>query len=822
MRNLKRALSLALASVMLLGMMVVGTGASYADVDSADNVEAIEVMQAVGVMSGDDKGNFNPDQKVTRGEMAVIMANLLDLKVEDFVGAVTPFTDVPDWAKAYVAACYADGITAGISATEYGFNYEVTTAQAALMMMKALGYFQMAKDFGSDWQVATVKQGSKIKIFDGISAGASTAMTRNEVAQMALNALEATMVETDGTNTTVTLPGGIVIDSGDTKYVDVTSTSDYAKAFSDKAVEGDKYAVALGEKLFDGDLKKSSGNDDAGRPGTKWTYDKETVGTYGDEADYVVVLDDDYSSENTAAKFLKVLQDLTDNDDLELYTVGDIDDVKLYINGKDKSGQDFTPAAKSGTVVELFCDGDVITQIVGLDYAIAEIEDVSTSLTKAQKEDGATCKIKVDGTYYLDIDVADFNADTYEEGAYILYAVNEETADKDMLASEIADYVEGKVTAKRGSEVRIDGTYYDVAAGTVSVGDEGVFYLNKAGQIEAVDTSSTASGNYAYIYKMDKDTGLNSDGIDATTWTAYVVLADGTKASYEIDVAATEVKQEGDPDPKPVTHYYFDDAKKLEITEEYTGVIAYSINSDDELVYKTAKDDISDETTVTVNEDNAAGTSSSTKFIFAHQDGSSIKVSTATGYKNVDVASAKAWTVTNSDDDIVYVFVGAKNGSVTTDANLAVILDADAIEEENEDGDIVYAYVVAVDGEETELTFEDSQTFKAGEVIAYEMDGDYAVIDEDTDVTTADVASATDDYFTVSSTQYNLGGDEIVYTITMEYEDEAAYNNGTGTPDAVTVSEGGKVEADDDSVIDVAFTLDKGDLDIVFVYEYIY
>ena len=60
MRNLKRALSLALASVMLLGMMVVGTSASYADVDSKDNVEAIEVMKAVGVMIGDDKGNFNP------------------------------------------------------------------------------------------------------------------------------------------------------------------------------------------------------------------------------------------------------------------------------------------------------------------------------------------------------------------------------------------------------------------------------------------------------------------------------------------------------------------------------------------------------------------------------------------------------------------------------------------------------------------------------------------------------------------------------------------------------------------------------------------
>ena len=41
MRNLKRALSLAVASVMLLGMMVVGTGASYKDVTSENNQEAI-------------------------------------------------------------------------------------------------------------------------------------------------------------------------------------------------------------------------------------------------------------------------------------------------------------------------------------------------------------------------------------------------------------------------------------------------------------------------------------------------------------------------------------------------------------------------------------------------------------------------------------------------------------------------------------------------------------------------------------------------------------------------------------------------------------
>ena len=42
MRNLKRALSLALSTVMLMGMMVVGTGAAgYPDVTSKDNEEAI-------------------------------------------------------------------------------------------------------------------------------------------------------------------------------------------------------------------------------------------------------------------------------------------------------------------------------------------------------------------------------------------------------------------------------------------------------------------------------------------------------------------------------------------------------------------------------------------------------------------------------------------------------------------------------------------------------------------------------------------------------------------------------------------------------------
>ena len=149
MKNLKKALSLVLASAMLIGMMVVGTGAAHSDVKAEHNEEAIAVVSAAGIMGAGD--TFNPDGKMTRGEMAVVMVNLLDLDVADYKGA-SNFTDA-GWAADYIDACYANGVMAGVSATEFGTNVQVTTAQAALMMLKALGYFELKPI--NDWMLDT-------------------------------------------------------------------------------------------------------------------------------------------------------------------------------------------------------------------------------------------------------------------------------------------------------------------------------------------------------------------------------------------------------------------------------------------------------------------------------------------------------------------------------------------------------------------------------------------------------------------------------------------------------------------------------------------
>ena len=67
---------------MISGLMVMGAStASCADVTSENNVEAIEVLKAVGIMVGGQNGDFTPDQNVTRNEMAVVMFNLMEHNV---------------------------------------------------------------------------------------------------------------------------------------------------------------------------------------------------------------------------------------------------------------------------------------------------------------------------------------------------------------------------------------------------------------------------------------------------------------------------------------------------------------------------------------------------------------------------------------------------------------------------------------------------------------------------------------------------------------------------------------------------------------------
>ena len=310
MRNLKRALSLALASVMLLGMMVVGSSAKGIDdfTDKAEivNQDAVAVTSAIGMFEGYEDGSFGPENVVTRAEMAVIICTMLygaGVNVNQFA-ETSVFTDVPAWAEGYVNLCSSLGIVAGVGDGKFDPNATVTTAQAVLMLCRALGYFQSAADFGSDWMLAATAKGTALGLYGDLKLTANAGLTRDNVAELVFNALtKAVPVQYNE------LLG---------VYYNENQGIIYSLEFN--------YLQTLGYKNFDL-VYKTDTETIYGRPATTWG-----TGSYNARTDAGTTQKDEYLTENGGLIADKVR--MLDKD--EIITVPNTPDY-IYTNGTDES-----------------------------------------------------------------------------------------------------------------------------------------------------------------------------------------------------------------------------------------------------------------------------------------------------------------------------------------------------------------------------------------------------------------------------------------------------------------------------------------------------
>ena len=693
MRNLKRALSLALASVMLLGMMVVGTSAaSYKDVDSKDNLEAIEVLKMVGIMTGDDKGNFNPDKMVTRNEMAVVMCNLLGLKT----GGTHPFTDVPAWAAPYVAACYNNGIIAGVSATQFNGDANVTAVQAGLMLMKALGYFGYAGEFGDSWKLAVVKQADKINLYDGINAYTDQDMTRNEVAKMVLNALESTIQ-------VVTEEGGVQVD-GNGVSVNVKATYRYDDAANNSGKDyrsGSRdNAMQLCEKLYGNDLKKIenySDGDDFGRPATKWTYKDEDI-TSAKEPEKVYVTGFDADE----------LDDLKDD-----YTIAD--DVDVYVNGVKAGAPTIAQVAErdyKGTTVELYADGKTITRVVVIQGYLAKVTDVDDEditirvynpwINADQGEDYVEQTIenkKKDDDDWFDRLTAQYKKDSY----FVVYTEGA-VADADVLDTDDVTTVSGKVTTKKttsltdgyNGDFTMGGTKYTLASGynevAINAGDEYDFYLDPNGYVIGAKAASDEAELNEYLFVKGD---AKPSGFDVI---AKVVFMDGTSKTVTIDKkiavngTETDVDDENDITGNKFYTYKTDKDGNYELTEvtDSTSAKVYQAKAENSFITDAAK---------SINGVNASANSKTTYIA---------KDKVYTGVKNAPEVGDAQNTV-----DVYYlikssrlyvVYTGTEGTSSTSANELVYVLSTDKSVGKNDDDETYYVYDVIKDGKKDTLT----------------------------------------------------------------------------------------------------------------------
>ena len=272
MRTLKKTLCLVLCLAMMAGLCVFAS-ADFKDQDKIENEEAVAVLTGIGVIQGDDKGNFNPEGTLTRAEATVIITKLLG--AADIKASTDKFTDVKAdfWGMPFIAYCVAEGVVAGMGDGTFAPNAKLTGYQWATLLLRAIGY----KIEGESWQIDVAKLVKSLGLAEGMTFNGVNEITRQDACQMALNALFTQTVHYEG-GSKVTV-GGVEIVT-DSKLV--------------KETDGKGNPVTLASTYFPKLEKQTEklGADDFGRPttvqyklGKKVLYKKtaEAVGVYVNE-----------------------------------------------------------------------------------------------------------------------------------------------------------------------------------------------------------------------------------------------------------------------------------------------------------------------------------------------------------------------------------------------------------------------------------------------------------------------------------------------------------------------------------------------------------
>ena len=716
---MKKLLALVLALVMSMSLVTI-SNAAFKDADSIDYKEAVDVMNAVGVFVGDEKGNFNAKENLTREQAAKIIAYLeLGSKAADALPGGATFTDVAStrWSAGFVGYCAQAGIVSGVGDSKFDPAGQLTALQFGKMLLVELGYDAKAEGMvGTDWAINTSKLMAGTKLMDGISGSVNQVLTREKAAQMCLNALEAPMVTYDTKGSTITVDGTkINFGASVAKYE--TSTVAKDQNISKEKLTSGEYTVELGEKLYK-DLKKNSTTDAFERPATEWMLKAKSIGTYADAADL---------------SYTATVEIGTIYSDLGLSKGIDDSKVTYYEDGRNQSStwtQDIVKGSKvekggNGTLLEVYYNDDAESlTVIAINTYVGKITASYKASTTKDAYVTFTAKTGSGSTYETD--------DSYSKDDIVLYTYSSKAGDAGVKSMALAEKVTGKMngfTAEKN--VTVDGTTYKKSAnGTsitpgmnTSVGKDVSVYLDQYGYAAFVDADDTLQ--YAVILAYEKGSRLESAR-------AKLLFTDGT--TKKVDVKALK-KNDG----TTVTPVNLADYASANSDLNQYDVVSYTVNSDEEYTLTLAadaRDAVVGSAKITKGIPSLAGTASGdgynvgtansgrlyangkTTFLVIDESGTDTTYTSYTGIANVPNIEWKSGTYTapitllTEGNTIAKIVVVAKtkvasetNNLYISDGSKAVtfIKGGSAGQSYTKDLGYYYEYDAIIDGAETKI-----------------------------------------------------------------------------------------------------------------------
>ena len=748
MRNLKRALSMALAAVMVLGLMVVGASAagydSFTDKDEIVHKEAVSMITELGVLAGLPDGSFGATQNIDRASFARLVCVVLNGGQEPVLGNLTTsFKDTQgNWAEKYIAFCVDRGIIAGRGNNTFGPSDNVTGSEAAKMLLVALGYNAAYEGIGgSTWEITTNSLANMAGLYKGLETiNPSQPLTRDNAAQMIYNVLNAQTVtysftyNANGTTTAVQNKTGktmledkfnaikvegVVVAN---EYANLESTSDKGAALDagKTRIDVTNYGTNEDQKVFnDGTFAVSTGADVLGKSVVLYVKNDSSNTSKATVLGNAIISD---SNVVVAKANNHKLAKIADDSDLKIASSTPV--LTNYTNAVEYGK--YSETATRGVEKTLIDNNDdgTVDYIFMTTYYFGQVSKYSTkddgsitvNVNKAWNKDNLIADDKDDVVGFEDV-----AANDYVLAAWIGGKLHVEKAES--VTGTLQSY---KTSDSKNSQLTVDGTTYDVSevAGYVggdnditvpstyadiknALDTEATFYLDKNGMIVAMGNVSENASNYAYVWAYEPSNGIDNGRVKVT-------LSDGTTKTYD-------VASKSDLSAK--------------ITDDLTGenssqvqrIYAYSINSDGQIkltdptatVDKNSKVDFNKGKTTLTGLDQVANPSandsgrktgvyaaSNTSFFYVsltkqnkidsvsvytgYQNAPSVKTATTeaafnSGNKMVAVAFEAASLATNSVADHLYVTSIVSIGSKTTTVK-AVLAGTDTETEIKVDG----------------------------------------------------------------------------------------------------------------------------------------
>ena len=555
---------------MMLSVMVVGAGAAFSDQSKIKNTEAVDMCTALNIIGGYPDGTFKPEGNITRAEVTKMICVALNGGKEPNVGtnATPTFSDVrtnPNcaWAEGYIESCYAQGIVSGVGGGKFAPAGNVTATQMAKMLLVALGYNADNEGFtGNAWATNVNVRASQKGLYEDLeNIDVNAALTRDNAAQMIWNALNAYEVEYKTTLITDSkgqLTSQITVQDkqvqGNDGFVKITLLEDKYESKTATGIlthiewnDTDKeYKYTIGEDVKNGNVTT---------PAPTFQSASDFSDLFGMNVKVVYTKD---KKSNDIKVFGIVPKDS------KILAKGIMDDIEysdtkeIKVDGTKYKTDDAVSSLKAqafnGAKVDLFNSKAINTDLKPY-YTVNVIDNdndgkvdvvVYLPVTVAKVTYAGSSSITAGKSYkYADENIAD----GIKKDDYVVIVDKANTKDEKYSITK-AEMITGKIEAIKGTDVKVDGTWYKTIDGAqkdkYSLNDEFTLAVVNGFVCHAEESDGVISNDKVIL--VTKADAAKDEGIDAGTQKVKALFSDGTEK--QITVAQVNSKDVQHKDTK--------------------------------------------------------------------------------------------------------------------------------------------------------------------------------------------------------------------------------------------------------------------------------